>query len=55
MLLHALIVIDGNGESEIVSLCLVEHEDKETLTKLMTEFKNIMKIGYPYVSYQIEI
>ena len=37
MLLYVLICIDGNGESEVVCLWLVEHEDKETLTNLMME------------------
>ena len=39
MLLYVLTCIDGNGESEVVCLWLVEHEDKETLTNLMMEFK----------------
>lgn len=39
MPLYVHIVIDGNGESEIVCLWLVQHEDKETLTKLTKEFK----------------
>ena len=39
MPLYVLLCIDGNGESEIVCLWLVHHEDKATLTKLMSEFK----------------
>ena len=39
MPLYVLLCIDGNGESEIVCLWLVQHEDKVTLTKLLLEFK----------------
>ena len=31
--------VDGNGESEIVCLWLTQFEDKETITKLVQEFK----------------
>ena len=31
--------IDGNGESEIVCLCIVQSEDKITITNLLVEFK----------------
>ena len=56
MLLYVLICIDGNGESEVVCLWLVEHEDKETFTNLMMNSKSTMKVGNPNsVSYQIRI
>lgn len=31
--------VDGNGEREIVCLWLTQFEDKETITKLVQEFK----------------
>lgn len=39
MPLYVLMVVDGNGESEIVCLWLTQFEDKETITKLFEEFK----------------
>ena len=39
MPLYVLMVVDGNGESEIVCLWLTQFEDKETITKLVEEFK----------------
>ena len=31
--------IDGNGESEIICLWIVQSEDKSTITNLLVEFK----------------
>lgn len=39
MPLYVLLAIDGNGESEIVCLWIVQSEDKETVTSLLVEFK----------------
>lgn len=39
MPLYVLMVVDGNGESEIVCLWLTQFEDKETITELVQEFK----------------
>ena len=39
MPLYVLMSVDGNGESEIVSLWLTQFEDKETITELVQEFK----------------
>ena len=39
MPLYVLMVVDRNGESEIVCLWLTQFEDKETITKLVEEFK----------------
>ena len=39
MPLYVLMSVDGNGESEIVCLWLTQFEDKETITKLVQEFK----------------
>lgn len=40
MPLYVLMVVDGNGESEIVALWLTQCEDKVTLGSLINEFKN---------------
>lgn len=39
MPLYVLIIVDGNGESEVVGLWLTQFEDKETITELVQEFK----------------
>ena len=39
MPLYVLMSIDGNGESEIVCLWIVQSEDKSTLSNLLVEFK----------------
>ena len=39
MPLYVLMSIDGNGESEIVCLWIVQSEDKSTLNNLLVEFK----------------
>ena len=39
MPLYVLMAIDGNGESEIVCLWIVQSEDKVTITNLLVEFK----------------
>lgn len=39
MPLYVLMAIDGNGESEIVCLWIVQSEDRSTLTSLFVEFK----------------
>ena len=39
MPLYVLMIVDGNGESEIVCLWLTQFEDKETITELVQEFK----------------
>lgn len=39
MPLYVLMSIDGNGESEIVCLWIVQSEDKSTLINLLVEFK----------------
>ena len=39
MPLYVVMVVDGNGESEIVSLWITQFEDKETITELVQEFK----------------
>jgi len=39
MPLYVLMAIDGNGESEIVCLWIVQSEDKLTITNLLAEFK----------------
>ncbi len=39
MALYVLIIVDGNGESEVVGLWLTQFEDKETITELVQEFK----------------
>ena len=39
MPLYVLVIVDGNGESEIVCLWLTQFEDKETITELVQEFK----------------
>ena len=39
MPLYVLMSIDGNGESEIVCLWIVQSEDKPTLSNLLVEFK----------------
>ena len=39
MPLYILLAIDGNGESEIVCLWVVQNEDKVTITNLFAEFK----------------
>ena len=35
LLMYILMVVDGNGESEIVALWLVVYEDKDTISHLM--------------------
>ena len=39
MPLYVLMIVDGNGESEIIALWLTQCEDKETLRALMNELK----------------
>ena len=39
MPLYVLMIVDGNGENEIVCLWLTQFEDKETITELVQEFK----------------
>ena len=39
MPLYVILAVDGNGESEIVCLWIVQCEDKETITSLLVEFK----------------
>ena len=39
MPLYVLMIVDGNGESEIIALWLTQCEDKETLGTLMNKFK----------------
>ena len=39
MPLYVLMIVDGNGESEIVCLWLTQFEDKETITELVQECK----------------
>jgi len=39
MPLYVLLAVDGNGESKIVCLWIVQSEDKETITTLLVEFK----------------
>ena len=39
MPLYVLMAIDGNGESEIICLWIVQSEDKSTITNLLVEFK----------------
>lgn len=39
MPLYVLMVVDGNGESEVVCLWLTQFEDKETITELVQGFK----------------
>ena len=39
MPLYVLMVVDGNGESEVICLWLTQIEDKETITELVKEFK----------------
>ena len=39
MPLYVILVVDGNGESEVVCLWIVQCEDKETITSLLVEFK----------------
>jgi len=36
---YVLLVVDGNGESEVVCLWIAQCEDKETITSLLVEFK----------------
>ena len=38
--LYVMMVIDRNGESEIVGRTLTGNEQKDTLQKMMTFFKN---------------
>ena len=41
--MHIIMVVDGNGESEIIALQLAINEDKTTITHLMGIFlKNTM-------------
>ena len=39
MPLYVLMIVDGNGESEIVCLWLTQFVDQETITELVQEFK----------------
>ena len=39
MPLYVILAVDGNGESEVVCLWIVQCEDKETITSLLVEFK----------------
>ena len=39
MPLYVSLVVDGNGESIIICLWVVQSEDKETITSLLVEFK----------------
>ena len=39
MPLYVLLAVDGNGESEIVCLWIVQCEEKETIASLLVEFK----------------
>ena len=39
ILMYILMVVDGNGESEIVVLWLVVYEDKDTISHLMDVFE----------------
>lgn len=48
MPLYVLMIVDGNGESEIVALWLTQCEDKETLGALMNEFKRHNK-NWPFI------
>ena len=38
MPLYVLMIVDGNGESEIMCLWLTQFEDQETITELVQEF-----------------
>ena len=40
MPLFVLLAVDGNGESEIVSLWFVANEQRSTLSSLLTHFKD---------------
>jgi zinc finger SWIM domain-containing protein 3 len=39
MPVYVMLVEDGNGESEIVCIWIVNQEDKQTITKMMESFK----------------
>ncbi|CAL4061204.1 unnamed protein product [Meganyctiphanes norvegica] len=39
MPLYVMLCLDGNGESEVVALAFVQHENKETLTWIAETFK----------------
>ena len=39
MPLYVILAVDGNGESEVVCLWIVQCEDKETIISLLVEFK----------------
>ena len=41
MPLYVVMVVDGNGESEIVSLWITQFDDKDTLTMLVQELKKL--------------
>ena len=40
MPVYIMLVEDGNGESEIVCIWIVNQEDNQTITKMMESFKN---------------
>lgn len=39
MPLFVLLIVDGNGQSEVVALCITTDESKETITQMMQSFK----------------
>ena len=40
MPLYILLIVDGNGQSEVVALCLTSLETKEAITKMVQSFKD---------------
>ena len=39
MPLYLMLIVDGNGQSEVVSLCLTSLETKEAISKMVQSFK----------------
>ena len=50
MPLYILLTEDGNGESEIVAVCLVVNEDESSIKQMVAWFKEYNKIGRKHLS-----
>ena len=49
MPLYIMLIVDGNGQSEVVSQCLTSLETKEAISKMVQSFKKIIPVGHRQV------
>ena len=49
MPLYIMLIVDGNGQSEVVSLCLSSLETKEAISKWYSHSRQIIPVGHRQV------